>query len=67
MFVKVRGTKVGVHGEGTFIVNTDNIKSIEVLGDSRILYFTGDNYGVTLRNEDFNKLYLFLKPEDCTD
>ena len=67
MFVKVRGTKVGVHGEGTFIANTDNIKSIEVLGDSRILYFTGDTYGITLRNEDFNKLYLLLNPEDCTD
>ncbi|MDR2192705.1 MAG: hypothetical protein LBO62_07510 [Endomicrobium sp.] len=66
MFVKIRGYKVGVHGEGAFIVNTDNVKSIEVLGDVKILYLSGDNYGITVRGEDFDKLYAFLNPEDFT-
>ncbi|MDR1942474.1 MAG: hypothetical protein LBQ47_09135 [Endomicrobium sp.] len=66
MFVKVRGTKVGVNGEGVFIINTDNIKSIEVLRDAKILYFVGDSYGITLHNDDFDRLNAFLKPEDFT-
>jgi hypothetical protein len=67
MFVKVRGTKVGVHGEGIFVINTDNVKSIEIIGDTKVLYLLNDNYGITLRDEDFCKLYMFLNPEDFTD
>lgn len=66
MFARVRGTKVGVHGEGSFIINVNNIKSIEVLRDSKILYLLGDNYGITLREEDFEKLERILNTEDCT-
>jgi len=66
MFVKVRGTKVGVNGEGSFIVNTDNVRSIEVLRGTKILYLVGDNYGITIRDEDFEKLNAFLAPEDFT-
>ena len=66
MFVKVRGTKVGVNGEGVFIVNVDNIKSVEVLRDTKILYMTGDSYGITLNDSDFERLSGILDARDCT-
>ncbi len=66
MFLKVRGTKVGVHGEGTFIVNLDNIKSIEVLRDTKLLYMVGDPYGITLNNSDYENLSGILDVRDCT-
>ena len=65
MFVKVRGTKVGVNGYGVFIVNTDNIKSVEVLGDSKILYLLGDTYGITLIEDDFENLEKMLDVKNC--
>ncbi|MDR1695269.1 MAG: hypothetical protein LBR69_01355 [Endomicrobium sp.] len=67
MFVKVRGTKVGVNGVGVFVVNRDNIKSIELLGDSRILYLLGDTYGITLINEDYERLEKFLDVKSCLE
>ncbi|MDR1196438.1 MAG: hypothetical protein LBL00_08190 [Endomicrobium sp.] len=67
MFVKVRGTKAGVHGEGEFIVNVDSIKSIEVLlGENKILYLFDDAKGIMIRDEDFNRLYPLLEIKDCT-
>ena len=67
MFIKVRGTKVGVHGEGIFIVNVDNIKSIEVLKDTKILYLVGDTYGITINDIDYENLEKKLTIEDCTE
>lgn len=67
MFVKVRGTKAGLHGEGEFIVNIESIKSIEILlGENKILYLFDDTKGITLRDEDFEKLYPLLEVKDCT-
>ena len=65
MFVKLRGTKVGVSGYGVFVVNVDNIKSIELLGESKILYLLGDTYGITLINDDFEKLEKILDIKNC--
>ena len=65
MFVKVRGTKVGVNGVGVFIINTDSIKSIEVLGDAKILYLLGDTYGITFINGDFENLEKILDIKNC--
>lgn len=67
MFVKVRGTKIGVNGEGTFVVNVDNIKSIEILKDTKILYLIGDIYGITLNDADYENLEKKLTIEDCTE
>ncbi|MCL2390127.1 MAG: hypothetical protein FWD54_03635 [Endomicrobia bacterium] len=65
MFVKVRGTKVGVNGFGVFVINVDNIKSIELLGDTKILYLLGDAYGITLINDDFENLVKILDIKNC--
>ncbi|MCL2335345.1 MAG: hypothetical protein FWC57_04710 [Endomicrobia bacterium] len=67
MFVRVRGTKVGVHGEGAFVVNVDNIKSIEILRDTKILYMVGDSYGITLNDVDYENLEKKLSIEDCAN
>jgi hypothetical protein len=67
MFVKVRGTKAGVNGEGEFIVNLESIKSIEVLlGENKIMYLFDDAKGIMLKDEDFQRLYPLLEIKDCT-
>ncbi|MDR2426622.1 MAG: hypothetical protein LBD46_05530 [Endomicrobium sp.] len=67
MFVKVRGTKAGVHGEGEFIVNLESIKSIEVLlGENKILYLFDDSKGIMIKDEDYERLYSLLDVKDCT-
>jgi hypothetical protein len=67
MFIKVRGTKAGVNGEGTFIVNTESIKSIEILlGENKIMYLLDDPKGIMIKDEDFQRFYPLLEVKDCT-
>jgi len=67
MFIKVRGTKAGVNGEGVFIVNIESIKDIEILlGDNIIMYLFDDPKGIMVKEEDFNRLYPLLEVKDCT-
>ena len=67
MFVKVRGTKAGVHGEGEFLVNIESIKSIEILlGENKIMYLFDDPKGIMIKDEDFQRLYPLLEVKDCT-
>ena len=67
MFVKIRGTKAGVNGEGEFIVNVKSIKSIEVLlAENKILYLFDDSKGIMIKDEDFDRLYPLLEVKDCT-
>ena len=66
MFVKIRGTKIGFYAGGQFIVNTDQIISIGMLGESRILYLADDQKGIMVDNDDFERLYAALEVKDCT-
>lgn len=67
MFVKIRGTKAGMNGEGEFIVNTESIKSIEVLlAENKIMYLFDDAKGIVIKDEDYAKLYTLLDIKDCT-
>ena len=67
MFVKIRGTKAGMNGEGEFIVNTDNIKSVEVLfGGHKLMYLLDDAKGIIIDDADFLRLCAILEIKDCT-
>ncbi len=67
MFIKIRGIKAGMNGEGEFIVNTESIKSIEVLlAENKIMYLFDDPKGITIKDEDFNRLCPLLDIKDCT-
>ena len=67
MFVKIRGTKAGISGEGEFIVNSESIKSIEILlGENKIMYLFDDAKGIIVKDEDFQRLIPLLEVKDCT-
>jgi hypothetical protein len=67
MFVKIRGTKAGISGEGEFIVRTESIKSIEILlGENKIMYLFDDPKGIIVKDEDFQRLLPLLEVKDCT-
>ncbi len=65
MYIKIRGTRIGINTEAEFIINMKQLKTIEVLRDTKIAYLVGDTNGIILNDVDFENLKSKIEIIDC--